>query len=213
MTRRLEVKVCGLREAPNIAAVGALRPDYMGFIFYPKSPRNCMGMPERLLAAVPQGVETVAVTVDMEAGEVSGLCARYGFTTVQLHGNETPEDCRRLRDERLRIWKAVAAATEADIAGAARYEDAADMLVFDTASAQKGGSGRKFDWGMLEAYKGETPFILSGGIGPDDAEALLKLHHPMLAGVDLNSRFEAAPALKNVGLLRKFIDTLRNYNL
>lgn len=207
----MEIKICGLREGPNIAAVGSLAPDYMGFIFFPASPRNCSGKPESLLAAVPDGVTPVAVTVDMPYIELSALCARYGFTTVQLHGDESPEYCSMLQDEGLTVWKTVPAVDVSSMKEAARFDGCVDMLLFDTSCPSHGGSGRKFDWTLLSAYSGHTPFMLSGGISPTDAEEVLKISHPRLAGIDVNSRFESSPGVKDVALLTDFINKIR-YN-
>lgn len=209
----LKIKICGMREASNIAEVGALRPDYMGFIFYPPSPRYCGDADEPLLARVPEDVVPVAVTVDMSPHEILDLCGRYGFNTVQLHGRETPGDCRALKDAGLSVWKAISVASEEDIRAAARYDGSTDMLVIDTAAPSCGGSGRKFDWSLLAHYDGSTPFLLSGGISPADAGAVLDVAHPRLAGVDLNSRFETAPGVKDVGTLRQFLRTLRHRDI
>ncbi|MFS6555267.1 phosphoribosylanthranilate isomerase, partial [Parabacteroides distasonis] len=98
-----------------------------------------------------------------------------------------------------------------DIAQYLQYEDCADLLLFDTKCAGMGGSGRHFDWSVLSRYRGTTPFLLSGGIGPGDAGRIAAFRHPMLAGIDLNSRFETAPAVKDAALLREFIEDLKKW--
>ncbi len=206
----LRIKVCGLRCASNIADVGKLGPDFMGFIFYPPSPRYCGDAGPDLLDSVPEGVTPVAVTVDMPDADILGLCRKYGFNTVQLHGCESPEKCRRLRAAGLHVWKAVSVSGPGDLQAAEKYDGCVDLLVFDTAAASRGGSGRKFEWEWLNAYCGATGFMLSGGIAPEDADAVRGVLHPLMAGVDLNSRFETAPGVKDTDALRLFIRTLRS---
>ena len=127
---------------------------------------------------------------------------------VQLHGSESPTYLRDLRsscDARLLIVKAFSIATRDDLLQTSLYEGLADFFLFDTKAQLVGGNGRKFDWTVLAHYDGSTPFLLSGGICPDDASHLSAFSHPRLAGIDLNSRFEISPALKNVELLKQFL--------
>lgn len=207
---RLRIKVCGMRDARNIAAVGQLGPDFMGFIFYPPSSRYCGYAGTDLLAAVPVDVTPVAVTVDMPVDQILDLCRKYGFSTVQLHGGESAGQCRLMREAGLNVWKAVSVTGPGDLLAAEEYDGCVDMLVFDTAASSRGGSGRKFDWTWLARYAGKTPFLLSGGISPADADAVMSVTHPLMAGVDLNSRFESAPAVKDVDTLHPFIRALRH---
>ena len=214
----MEVKVCGMREPENMTAVAALKPDYMGFIFYERSKRYCGGragidgeyssdgMDPVLVKGLPEGVEPVMVTVDLPEREILEIADRYGFRTVQLHGSESPSVCRSLREQGMRVIKAVGISTEESFANLEPYEGVVDLFVFDTSCPEKGGSGKKFDWSLLNAYTGSTDFLLSGGIGPEDAEAVAHVTHPHFRGVDLNSRFEAAPALKDVVKLKDFME-------
>jgi len=134
---------------------------------------------------------------------------------VQLHGHETPEFCRSIKEEGLKsgralqIIKAFGVAPDEPFPHTEDYEADCDFFLFDTRCPTAGGSGRTFDWDVLQNYHGHTPFFLSGGIGPDNANRLRSFSHPAWAGVDLNSRFETTPALKDVGLLADFIKDLR----
>ena len=198
------VKVCGMREAENIRAVEALGVDWMGFIFWEHSSRNVCQRP----AYLPTKAKRVGVFVDAPLDVVCQHVEAFGLDVVQLHGGESPaylHDLRSLCDARLLIVKAFSIATRDDLLQTSLYEGLADYFLFDTKAQLVGGNGRKFDWSVLAHYDGSTPFLLSGGIGPDDASRLSAFSHPRLAGIDLNSRFEAAPALKNVELLKQFL--------
>lgn len=198
------VKVCGMREAENIRAVEALGVDWMGFIFWEHSSRCVSQRP----AYLPTRAKRVGVFVDASLDVVCQHVEAFGLDVVQLHGSESPTYLRDLRsscDARLLIVKAFSIATRDDLLQTSLYEGLADYFLFDTKAQLVGGNGRKFDWTVLAHYDGSTPFLLSGGIGPDDASRLSAFSHPRLAGIDLNSRFEAAPALKNVELLKQFL--------
>ena len=198
------VKVCGMREAENIRAVEALGVDWMGFIFWEHSSRNVCQRP----AYLPTRAKRVGVFVDASLYVVCQHVEAFGLDVVQLHGSESPaylHDLRSLCDARLLIVKAFSIATRDDLLQTSLYEGLADYFLFDTKAQLVGGNGRKFDWSVLAHYDGSTPFLLSGGIGPDDASRLSAFSHPRLAGIDLNSRFEISPALKNVELLKQFL--------
>ncbi len=198
------VKVCGMREAENIRAVEALGVDWMGFIFWEHSSRNVCQRP----AYLPEKAKRVGVFVDAPLDVVCQHVETFGLDVVQLHGSESPAYLRDLRNAlagAVLIVKAFSIATRDDLLPTSLYEGLADYFLFDTKAQLVGGNGRKFDWSVLAHYDGSTPFLLSGGIGPDDASRLSAFSHPRLAGIDLNSRFEAAPAQKNVELLKQFL--------
>lgn len=141
----------------------------------------------------------------------------YGLDYVQLHGDESRITCDNLRrtidpDIRpgLRIIKAIPVADARDIDRWREYDGAVDMLLFDTRSDSVGGSGNRFDWTLLDRYDGDIPFLLGGGIGPDDVDRVRAFHHPQFVGIDLNSRFETQPGIKDIHLLRNFINAIRN---
>ncbi len=198
------VKVCGMREAENIRAVEALGVDWMGFIFWEHSSRNVCQRP----AYLPTRAKRVGVFVDAPLDVVCQHVEAFGLDVVQLHGSESPTYLRDLRNALagdVLIVKAFSIATRDDLLQTSLYEGLADFFLFDTKAQLVGGNGRKFDWNVLAHYDGSTPFLLSGGIGPDDAARLSAFSHPRLAGIDLNSRFEISPALKNVELLKQFL--------
>lgn len=206
------IKVCGMRDLRNIADVATLSPMLMGFIFYPGSQRNAIGLDPEVIRSLPDFIRPVAVTVDMPTDKTLALCRHYGIKIAQLHGNETPSTCRCLREEGLTVFKAAGISTIADIAALDKYEGCADMLVLDTKTPYKGGSGRKFDWRILEDYRLPVPYLLSGGIGPHDVKTIVSSLRPGMAGIDINSRFESSPGIKDITLLMNFILSLRKYN-
>ena len=197
-----------MREADNIREVEALGIDMMGFIFWPKSSRYVSQCPDYL----PKRVKRVGVFVDEDPEQVKRLADDYGLDYIQLHGHETPEVISFLRTPALphpRILKAFNISTAEDLLQTQPYEGLVDGFLFDAKGKSVGGNGEKFNWDVLEAYDGETPFLLSGGIGPDDAERVLAFHHPRCIGIDLNSRFELSPGLKDIAKLKEFIYNLK----
>ncbi|MDD4922093.1 MAG: phosphoribosylanthranilate isomerase [Bacteroidales bacterium] len=205
----IKLKICGMRECENISEVSALKPDYMGFIFYLKSPRFVGSLDEGIVQYVKSnGIEPVAVFVNATLDTMIQLAELYGFTHVQLHGKETPDTCAALKAKGMKVIKAFNIAGLSDLQITKAYEETCDFFLFDTKTEHPGGSGRSFDWDLLNAYSAAVPFFLSGGIGPDDAEKVRSFHHPMLFGIDLNSRFEIQPALKDVHLLKIMVNQL-----
>jgi phosphoribosylanthranilate isomerase len=208
----MKIKVCGMREADNIREVENLltlnskfSTIWMGFIFWPKSSRYVSEVPSYL----PTKCKRVGVFVDASIDDIRQHIADYGLDMVQLHGHESPDYIRQLGSvcgDAITIIKTLNIATTDDLEKAEPYEGIADYLLFDTKGKSVGGNGEKFDWSVLESYHGETPFLLSGGIGPDDAERVKKFSHPRYIGIDLNSRFESSPALKDIEKLKKFLN-------
>ena len=208
MSKRMIIKVCGMREAENIREVEALGIDMMGFIFWPKSSRYVSERP----AYLPTQCKRVGVFVNEDAETIKRIAEDYDLDYIQLHGSESLEYAQRLRSvygDRVTVIKAFNIATAADLEATKPYEGIVDYFLFDTKGKSVGGNGEKFDWSVLEAYTGDTPFLLSGGIGPDDAERLIVFHHSKCVGIDLNSKFEVAPALKDINKLREFIKEIR----
>ena len=202
------IKVCGMRETDNIREVEALGIDMMGFIFWPKSSRYVSQRPDYL----PKHVKRVGVFVDEDPEQVKRLAAEYRLDYIQLHGHETPEVISYLRTPALphpRILKAFNISTAEDLLQTQPYEGLVDGFLFDAKGKSVGGNGEKFNWDVLDAYDGETPFLLSGGIGPDDVERVHAFHHPMCIGIDLNSRFELSPGLKDIAKLKEIIYNLK----
>lgn len=202
----LLIKVCGMTEAENIRRVEQLGVNMMGFIFYPKSPRCLCGMPGYL----PSRARRVGVFVNESKENVLMYADRFGLDYLQLHGNESPAYCRSLRRAGMRLIKAFAVAQPRDLLAVSAYNGLCDYYLFDTKTPQYGGSGNRFDWNLLHRYDGPTPFLLSGGIHPYSAKAVREFHHPRLAGIDLNSRFETAPGIKDVERIEEFLNQITN---
>ena len=206
---RLIVKVCGMRQADNIREVEALGIDWMGFIFFPKSSRFV----DRVPSYLPRNAKRVGVFVNEAPEKILQRVLEYRLDIVQLHGKESPELMARLRKDLpagTLLIKAFNVADKDDLQATLPYQGVSDYFLFDTKAPLAGGNGIKFNWDLLADYDGSTPFLLSGGIGPEDAGAVRNFRHPKLAGVDLNSRFEITPALKDPSLIRHFMDQLSN---
>ena len=227
MNNDMIIKVCGMRDAENIRQVAALGIDWMGFIFFPKSPRyvsqlssnagiipdysSLIGKTDNDVSA--SKVKRVGVFVDDMPQNIVTRVYNYKLDIVQLHGSENTvmiDNLRRTLDPdihpNIKIMKELNIKTADDVA---KYKDYVDYFLCDTKTPLKGGSGEQFDWSVLDAYDGKTPFLLSGGIGPDDAERIREFSHPQCIGIDLNSKFETSPAFKDVEKLRKFIEQVR----
>lgn len=199
------IKVCGMRDAENIREVEALGIDMMGFIFYPKSSRYVSERPKYL----PTKCKRVGVFVDATIEDIRQHIADYSLDIIQLHGHESPDFIRQLRalcGDSIAIIKAFNIATKEDLEATAPYVGLVDYFLFDTKGPSAGGNGEKFDWSVLDAYNGDTPFLLSGGIGPDDAERILDYHHSKCIGIDLNSRFEIEPGIKDIVKIKTFLN-------
>lgn len=196
------IKVCGMREAENIREVEALGIDVIGFIFWPKSSRCVSTRPDYL----PVNAKRAGIFVNEDIEQVRRIAVDYALDIIQLHGNESPEYARNLRN--WIVIKAFNIASEEDLESTVIYDGAVDYFLFDTKGKAVGGNGEKFDWEVLASYNGQTPFILSGGIGPDDTERIQTFYHPQCIGIDLNSRFELSPGLKDITALRRFLSQL-----
>lgn len=205
----LLLKICGLRETDNIRQVIALEPDFVGFIFYPPSPRFVSSPDDLAGVAFPEHTRKIGVFVNELPEKVMQTVQLYGLHGVQLHGDEMPEICKYFKDNGLLVFKVFSVASAEDFLRTSDFEGVADYFLFDTKTPGRGGSGEKFDWDMLTSYTGKTSFLLSGGIGPEDVATIKAIHHPQFAGIDLNSRFEISPGLKNISLLNDFTGQIK----
>ncbi len=219
------IKVCGMREGENIRQVAELGVNWIGMIFWDKSPRNVTMIPTHA-GIIPDrsslspltshlSPRRVGVFVDEMAQNIITRVVNYKLDLVQLHGHETPTLIRNLRhtldpDIRpgIQFIKAISVESRNDIAAYKDYADCVDYFLFDTKCPTVGGSGSQFDWSVLDAYDGDVPFLLSGGIGPDDAARVSDFHHPKCIGIDLNSRFETEPGVKDITKLKQFLEQL-----
>jgi len=207
-SKNVQIKVCGMRDPLNLEQVCALLPEFVGFIFYPRSKRFVGTHPDPALFDIPgPAIKKVGVFVDEELSQVRKAIRSYGLEAVQLHGGESVDYCRQLSGEPVQVIKAVDphdAYPELE-----RYMEVVDYFLFDSAGAGKGGTGKKFDWKLLKDLPHSAPFILGGGIGPGDAGTIRSLHFRGLIGVDVNSRFELSPGLKDIEGLKEFFIEIR----
>lgn len=194
-----------MRQGENIRAVDALGVHWMGFIFYPPSKRYVNQLPGYL----PERAKRVGVFVNETIETILSKVALFQLDIVQLHGDESPEFCKQLADKDFKVMKAFGIGDTFPTDKIAKYEDSCHYFLFDTQTSNYGGSGRKFDWDILHNYQGNTPFLLSGGIGAEDVSALQHFSHPMCIGIDINSKFELSPALKDTQSIHKFIKSLK----
>lgn len=211
-----------MRDADNIRDISALGVDMIGLIFYPPSPRYVQqfssgaGIIPDYAPDMGKTPLRVGVFVDDMPQNIVTRVYNYKLDYIQLHGNEPRETLENLRatidpdiKPKIKIIKAISVSSAEDIKKYKEYVGAADLFLFDTKCKTVGGSGEQFDWQVLEQYDGETPFLLSGGIGPDDAERVKSFHHPQCIGIDLNSKFEIEPALKDVEKLKEFLGKIK----
>ena len=207
----LKVKVCGMRDPENISGVVAALPDYIGLIFYPQSKRFAGMEPiSEILDAIPPTVKKVGVFVGETTMQVMEVCQSWNLDVVQLHGQESPEYCKKIQESGVTVFKAFSVDEHFDFEKLGAYSRVCNYFLFDTKGLLPGGTGHKFNWQLLDNYKGEVPFFLSGGIGPGDLESIGKFRHPMLFGIDINSGFEISPALKDVKKVNEFITEIRS---
>ncbi|WP_224489833.1 phosphoribosylanthranilate isomerase [Robertkochia flava] len=212
-------KVCGMRDPKNMLDLAATGTTVMGLIFYKKSPRYFNGE----LPQLPSNMALAGVFVNSSISEVTDKAETYDLSYIQLHGEETPEYCQSLKsaleekDLSPRIIKALPVAAKEDLSPISGYKGVTDLFLFDTRGRNRGGNGEQFDWSILKDYSADTPFLLSGGIGPEDAGAIITfLASPWgarCAGIDLNSRFEIRPGLKDTRLIKEFNTQLVEGNL
>jgi phosphoribosylanthranilate isomerase len=177
---------------------------FCGFYFLPGSKRFVGTSPDPSLFQIPgPEIQKVGVFVNETPTRVLHSFETYQLQCVQLHGDESPGYCRRLSQEGIPVIKAL----DANTAGARleEYRDQLSYYLFDTPGPGRGGTGQKFDWGLLKKIPATFPFLLGGGIGPEDAATLLALDHEGLRGVDLNSRFELSPGIKDLEKLKEFM--------
>lgn len=203
----MKIKVCGLREANNIAAIAALKPDYMGFIWYAPSPRYVYRLPEEVLSNLPANIIKTAVFVNENIDVINALITQFDFNAVQLHGQESPEFCSVLKP-RVQVLKAFGVDEHFNFEQLKAYEGTVDYFLFDTKTDKHGGSGQTFNWALLDSYRLNVPFFLSGGISLDNLQEIKNIKHPAFYGVDLNSRFEIAPGVKDIEKLKQAFEML-----
>ena len=198
-----------MRDPDNIREIGKLFPDYLGFIYFPQSKRYAGELSAYEISDLPKTIRKTGVFVNRPPEDIFLECRRMNLDTVQLHGSEPPDVCMQMRYSGLEVIKAFSIGVDTDFSVMGDYLGSCDFFLLDTAGGGFGGTGLKFDWMRLKEYEFDKPFFLSGGIGPTDADSILELSHPELYGVDLNSRFETEPGVKNQAALERFIGRIR----
>lgn len=225
----MKIKVCGMKYQENLLQVADLQPDYLGFIFYDKTPRN---FTEEAIPKLSKNIQKVGVFVNATIDQVLSKVQTHQLQAVQLHGNETAEYCNELKKrhselvyesqhentnqvqlkESLKIIKVFSIKDTFNFSALTPYEDLVDYFLFDTKGKNAGGNGYTFNWETLKGYPSSTPYFLSGGIGLDEATNVLSfLNKPEAThchAIDINSKFEIKPGLKNIEQLKQFINKI-----
>ncbi len=199
--KKIRLKVCGMREPGNIAGLVQLNPDFLGFIFHEVSPRYCRDVPQ---VEIPETILKTGVFVDKPLEYIALKKEAFGLDLIQLHGHEDPAFCRKVSEQIAPVMKAFRVDESFAFEQTENYAPFCRYFLFDTAGPLAGGNGRPFRWELLEKYNGTTPFLLSGGIDGTMVEKLRALQHPAFYGVDINSRFETSPGVKNIQLIKQF---------
>ena len=204
----MKLKVCGMKYQDNILKVSALKPDYIGFIFYKKSPRFV----SESISKIPKNIKKVGVFVNASIDTITNTINKFGLNVVQLHGDETTEFCKKIRTKNIEIIKVFSVKNNFNFKKLKPFEDHVDYFLFDTKGPNPGGNGYCFDWSILKNYDSKTPYFLSGGIGLEEIETLNEFKNSVAAkqcyAIDVNSKFEIKPALKDSIKLKKFIERL-----
>jgi len=200
---KMKLKICGMKVPDNIAEVIQLRPDYLGFIFYPGSKRFIADLDPSVIRGIPAEIKTTGVFVNETLEKVKQAVADYGLKAVQLHGSEEPDYCGQLLGS-VTVIKAFGMNADFDFSTLEPYVDAVDYFLFDTQTPELGGSGKTFSWQLLEKYTLQKPYFLSGGIGLDSVAALKEIGDERLFAIDVNSRFEISAGLKDIDQLIEF---------
>ncbi len=208
MTDNIRIKICGMKFPGNIRHAIEINPDYLGFIFYPGSKRFIGYHKPSIINKIPERIAKVGVFVNEDQNVVKTIARKFGLNIIQLHGYESRDYCLRLYQEGFRIIKAFGINSEEDFIGCNQYEDVCEFFLFDTQGNSYGGTGKKFNWGILNNYMNQKPFFLSGGIGPGDTEQIRNIHNERIHAVDINSQFEIEPGLKDIHKIRLFIRQL-----
>ncbi|MBC7892243.1 MAG: phosphoribosylanthranilate isomerase [Sphingobacteriaceae bacterium] len=206
----MRIKVCGMREPENLRQLLELQPDYVGFIFHEASPRFVGDtLDPEVLKEVPRGVKKVGVFVNASIDQIVKTVRRYGLDYAQLHGEESPDFCRNLQFKGVNIIKAFPIDDAFNFTKLNNFKPHCDFFLFDAKGVQRGGNGEVFDWALLNRYDNEKPFFLAGGISLDNVEELTALAGLRLHAIDINSKFETAPGLKDIEKIRLLMEKVK----
>ncbi len=214
----MKIKICGMRDKENIAQLAALQPDYMGFIFYPFSKRFVGNLlDEEQISALPSHIRKTGVFVNESKDMIRAAINKYVLDAIQLHGDESAEEVKDIYVQNnnphvihVKIIKAFSIDENFDFATVHDYKTYCDYFLFDTKTSGYGGSGEKFDWKILKKYDNEVPFFLSGGLGLEDIATIKKIKGLNIYGIDVNSKAEISPALKDISMLKEIISMVKH---
>ena len=200
-----------MRDLNNIRDLVKLKPDYIGFIFYEKSPRYIgKKIAPEILDAIPPSIKKVGVFVNASEREMKNIIVQNGLNMVQLHGNESPEICQLIRLGGIEVIKAFSVDESFDFHSIKSYQESCGYFLFDTKTHEYGGSGKQFNWNLLDKYTFSKPVFLSGGIGAEDVEKIKQLNNKNIKAIDINSRFETEPGIKDIKAIGSFMTTVKS---
>jgi len=206
----MELKVCGITNTENIMELIPMNISRLGFIFYHKSARYVYGkLIEDGLGKIPKHIKKTGVFVNAAISEIEQIIDQYQLDSIQLHGYESPEFCNFFRTKS-EVIKTIPIKDKSSFETAKIYLDACDLFLFDTHSDNYGGTGKTFDWHWLETYTLNKPFYLSGGISLENFEEIKKIKHDQFIGIDINSKFEIRPGIKDIEKIRQLIDLMND---
>jgi phosphoribosylanthranilate isomerase len=216
----MKIKVCGIRDPNNIIDLAQLKPDYLGLIFYSQSKRFAANLDKGILSSLPDSIKLTGVFVNETIDEIISKIEKYDLNAVQLHGSESVLYCQQLRKllrvrlpfRELEIIKAFGIFLGFDFNKLEQFNDVVDYFLFDTKTTEHGGSGIAFDWKILDQYSGLKPFFLSGGLSPDNISEISNLVTEQLYAIDLNSKFELEPGLKDISSLKSVFELIGKQN-
>jgi phosphoribosylanthranilate isomerase len=206
----MKLKVCGLNNPENIKEICRLKPDFIGFIFYEKSKRYVANnISLELIKNIPSNIKKVGVFVNEDIEVIQMRYRQYNLDYVQLQGNEDQRYCIKLYLKQIPVIKVFNVDTDFNFHILDSYSSFCSYFLFDTKGDLPGGNGKKFDWDLLRQYDLKIPIFLSGGISPEDIDSIKGVNHEMIYGIDINSKFEMKPGLKNIEKIKKFKNELK----
>ena len=204
----MQLKVCGITNTANIRELIPLDINRFGFIFYHKSARYVYGkLIENGLNEIPKHIKKTGVFVNSEIHEIEQIVEQYHLDSIQLHGDESPEFCNYFKNK-IEVIKTISIRDVSSFETAKLYNEACDLFLFDTHSEHYGGTGLAFDWKWLESYSLNKPFYLSGGISLENYAEIKKIKNNQLTGIDINSRFEIRPGIKDIEKIKLLVDLM-----
>ena len=209
----MKLKVCGMKHPQNIRQLTNIQPDYIGFIFYQKSKRYMANSLEpEVLQTIPSNIKKVGVFVNESVEIIENFIEKYQLNLIQLHGDESADFCKQMSKKGHEIVKAFQVDDNFDFRKIEAYKKHCKYFLFDTKTPLYGGSGHKFDWQLLKNYDNKKPFFLSGGIDLDDVNEIRNIKNLNIHAIDINSKFEIEPGLKDIEKIKNFKNYITEVN-